>query len=347
MDGYPDLMVHPADDGGCGWYRLVIPAHTLSTYESLVCVVTGLQKMDTLSMRLSGGRVAVVQRQTEQIQLNVAKSYRSAGMKVVHDLDDLLWEAPTYNAYRGMFSNERRQVLDWIMKNVDTLTASTVPIADAIHRRYRRRAHVIPNVLLPAVYRLPHARTNEKLRVGWAGSNTHSHDLERIEAAVRETKDKVQWVFLGYVTPKLEPHVEFHKPVKVREYVQALASLNLDVAIAPLDENQFNDCKSNLKMLEFGAIGLPVITSDVYPYRDNPGVKIKNSKKEWRQWIDAVLAYADNEPLRTQHATATFDYAQRFNCTSPEYRRILRAAWWDSTLKPENPPQQVAKPKPE
>ncbi len=333
MNGLPDLMVHPADEGGCGWYRLVVPAHTLSTYESLVCVVGGLQKMDTLSMRLAGGRVAVVQRQTENIQTNVVKAYKRSGFKIVHDLDDLLWEAPTYNYYRSMFTKERRQTLDWIMKNVDTLTASTVPLANAIYERYRRKAHVIPNVLLPTLYQMPHSRTSERLRVGWAGSNTHSHDLERIETAIRQTKDMVDWVFLGYVPDSLKPYVEFHNPVPVREYVSSLHNLRLDIAVAPLDENKFNDCKSNLKLLEFGAIGLPVITSNVYPYRDNPGVKIKNSKREWKEWIEAILMYAEDESRRTKDAATTFEYAQRFNCTTPEYRRLLRNAWWDSLTR--------------
>jgi len=39
------------------------------------------------------------------------------------------------------------------------------------------------------------------------------------------------------------------------------------VAIAPLDNSEFNRYKSNIKTLEFGACGYPVVASNVEPYR--------------------------------------------------------------------------------
>lgn len=324
----PQILAHPADTGGCGWYRVVVPAQTLSVYEGMRVQIGGLQSLDPIQMKMTGGSVAVVQRQTETVQIDVVKAYHNLGVKVVHDLDDLLWNAPVYNAYRPMFKKERKQTLDWILRNADVLTTSTVPLSDAIFDRHKRRAAVIPNVLATSLFQRPKPRVSGKLRVGWAGSNTHSHDLERLRTVIIQTHKEISWVFLGYAPKELLPYVEIHPPVDVRRYVQALSLLNLDVAVAPLDDNHFNQCKSNLKLVEFGAIGLPVVTSDVYPYKDNPGFKIKNSRKEWKEWIDVLMEYSRNEPLRFLHASLTSEYAYGFNSGNTEYRNLIKRVWW-------------------
>jgi glycosyltransferase involved in cell wall biosynthesis len=51
-------------------------------------------------------------------------------------------------------------------------------------------------------------------------------------------------------------------------YPRAVASLRIDVAIAPLADVPFNRHRSNLKFLEFGALGIPIVASKVEPYAE-------------------------------------------------------------------------------
>ena len=62
-----------------------------------------------------------------------------------------------------------------------------------------------------------------------------------------------------------------------------MASLNLDLALAPLEINAFNEAKSNLRLLEYGALGWPVICTDITPYQtDNPPVlRLPNVPEQW------------------------------------------------------------------
>ena len=327
MAAVRSIIAHPADNSGCGWYRIVIPAHVLQNYENIQCKVGPIFEINTTNMRLDPGSLVVMHRQTEEIQLKIVHTYQRVGKRVLHDIDDLLWEVPISNPYRREFSNERRKNLDSIMRAVDVLTVSTVPLAEEVYRRYRRTPHVVPNVLIPSTYRAPRPRTGDKLRVGWAGTNTHAVDLERIHHVVRETKDTVQWVFMGYRPESLAAYGELLGYAPTQQYMQRLADLNLDVALAPLEHSRFNECKSNLKLIEFGSLGLPVISSDVYPYRANPGVLIKNSRREWKEWIDAIKAYDADDSLRMLHATATYEYANLFRADTDDYRRTLKAAW--------------------
>jgi glycosyltransferase involved in cell wall biosynthesis len=73
-------------------------------------------------------------------------------------------------------------------------------------------------------------------------------------------------------------------------YPQTLAALGLDVALAPLAANRFNECKSNLRLLEYGALGVPVVATDIVPYRCGLPVTLVRNRPV--AWIDAVRALA-------------------------------------------------------
>ncbi len=78
--------------------------------------------------------------------------------------------------------------------------------------------------------------------------------------------------------------------VLIRHYPAKLASLNLDLALAPVEDNIFNTCKSNLRLMEYGACGIPVICSDVECYRgDLPVTRIRNRFIDWRDAIQMHL----------------------------------------------------------
>jgi hypothetical protein len=81
-------------------------------------------------------------------------------------------------------------------------------------------------------------------------------------------------------------------------YPRKLASLNLDLALAPLEHNRFNEAKSNLRILEYGALGWPVIASDIQPYRNAPVRLVNNSS---RAWINAIREHV-SDPTEARRA---------------------------------------------
>lgn len=125
-----------------------------------------------------------------------------------------------------------------------------------------------------------------KPRVGWAGVPQHRGDLELLEQVVRETANEVDWVFMGMCPDFRKPHVkEVHEVVSFDKYQRKLATLNLDIAVAPLEHNRFNEAKSNLRILEYGMLGWPVIASAIEPYRTAPVCLVSNQP---RAWVSAI-----------------------------------------------------------
>jgi glycosyltransferase involved in cell wall biosynthesis len=122
------------------------------------------------------------------------------------------------------------------------------------------------------------------LRVGWAGAQQHAGDLRLLRDVVAATRHEVDWVFLGMVPEGLDSRaIEFHNHVPFADYPAKLASLDLDLAVAPLEQHPFNEAKSNLRLLEYGALGWPVLCTDIFPYRtdDPPVVRLANDAGKW------------------------------------------------------------------
>ena len=110
---------------------------------------------------------------------------------------------------------------------------------------------------------------------------------------VKALAAEVDWVFMGMCPEELLPHVaEYHPGVHFDEYPRRLAGLDLDLALAPLEDNRFNVCKSNLRLLEYGACGFPVVCSDIDPYRGVlPVTRVRNRAEDW---LEAIRAHLPN-----------------------------------------------------
>ena len=97
-------------------------------------------------------------------------------------------------------------------------------------------------------------------------------DYDLIHDAVIRTAGIYQWVFLGYLPPKLKDLIdkkiiEHHPGTSILNYPERLRQLELNVMVAPCIDNEFNRCKSNIKWLEACALGIPLLASDIAAYQ--------------------------------------------------------------------------------
>ncbi len=238
--------------------------------------------------------------------LDALRLYREANHAfVVLGEDDLMTALPPKNPYSKTVYKDIRRRLRRACELADRLVVTTEPLAEAL-RRYNDNIWVVPNGLPTEIWEtLRQARRRRaRPRVGWAGAPQHHGDLELLREVVEATAREVDWVFFGMCPDFLRTHVrEIHDPVSFDAYPGKLASLELDLALAPLELNDFNRCKSNLRLLEYGVLGWPVIASDIEPYRDAPVCRVRNQARAWIQAIrdrihDSDAAWREGDQLR-------------------------------------------------
>jgi len=292
----PFALCYPGDFSGCGHYRVRQPFAAMQAAQLVDGAVSdwGLQPVEL--ERLAPDTI-IFQRQytTPQLELMQSTKAFSRAFKV-YELDDYILDMPTSNPGRELLPKDIAKRLKNAVGLCDRLVVSTQPLANAL-KGFNADIRVVEN-RLPSQWwsglnSLRHQ--GRKPRVGWAGGSGHGEDLHVIAEVVRELAGEVEWVFMGMCPPALRPYIhEFHRGVSIEKYPARLASLNLDLALAPLKDNVFNACKSNLRLLEYGACGFPVICSDTLGYRgDFPVTRVSNKPKAWIAAIREHLAEPD------------------------------------------------------
>ena len=119
-------------------------------------------------------------------------------------------------------------------------------------------------------------RKHKNIRIGWAGGATHDGDLNMVKRAILNIANKhknVEFIFItGGNNPEFLTHprirlLDYHHWRPINKYPQYLKSFNFDISISPLRDTNFNRAKSHLKWLEFSALKVPMVASNVEPYR--------------------------------------------------------------------------------
>lgn len=340
------VAVWPADEGGCGFYRLTWAARALidqgadidlrlpgdgSGLDGLFVTQDGIERLVALQTAPEVD-VVVLQRPLAAWRADLVPLLQQAGVRVVVELDDD-FEAihPRNVSWRNTHPKHspglNREHLMRACRQADLVTVTTPALA----RRYGRhgRCVVIPNHV-PARYLDITAGPHDGLVVGWTGSlATHPTDLQVTRGAVgrmiAETGARCAVVGTGVgVRDALDLHADPAATgwVSLDEYPVAMAQA--DVGVVPLADIAFNHGKSWLKMLEYAALGVPVIAS---PTSDNVrlhalGVGLLAEKpKHWAAHLRRLLADAD---LRAEMSFAGRAVARTLTIEGNADR------WWDA-----------------
>lgn len=227
-------------------------------------------------------------------EMSLLKRYSNA--RRIYELDDYVIEPSKKNDHVRQLPSNIRELVREGVGLCDRVVVSTEPLADALSSMHQD-IRVVPNMLSASLWAglTSQRQTSAKPRVGWAGGTSHRGDLELLLEVIKTLANDVDWVFFGMCPQMLRPYVkEFYEGIPFADYPRKLASLNLDLALAPLEQNLFNDCKSNLRLLEYGACGFPVICTDTKAYAGYlPCTRVKDNSTE--QWLEAIRMHL-NDP---------------------------------------------------
>ncbi|WP_308388911.1 glycosyltransferase [Acidithiobacillus sp. AMEEHan] len=289
----PRILVHPADREGCGEYRIISPMRALQRGGR----VQGWETMrifEPAEMKRFAPDSIVVQRQMEWPQIEALERHKALSKAFrVFEIDDLITNLPVKSLHKAHIHKDIAKRFRKAAGLCNRLVVATEPLAQA-YKGFSDEVRVQPNCVEDAIWGAlrPQRRGGPKPRVGWAGGVGHTGDLEMIADVVRDLANEVEWVFFGLCPDALRPYVhEVHGGVPLPQYPAKLASLDLDLALAPLEDNPFNEAKSHLRLLEYGILGYPVVCSDVYPYQgDFPVVRVNNRYRDWMRAIREAVS---------------------------------------------------------
>jgi len=223
--------------------------------------------------------------------------------KFVHfDTDDLLTDLyKGHRLYETYKEKNLEEITKFIYSNSDLVTVTQRKFAERIKPFCGGVLAVVKNAIdyhLPCwnVLKQPSPRKN-MTRVGWAGGIHHEEDIKEFAGIPhlvnsRVGRENVHWGFYGAPQPNKDDdgnHKDEWQHDVWRNYKKIILSgfrgqpnwqiynalspdsyggiySQIDLAIAPLQMNAFNDSKSEIKVAECGRYKVPLIASDVGCY---------------------------------------------------------------------------------
>lgn len=258
---------------------------------------------------------------------------RLKGMRLVYSLDD--------NYFDLEFTDPSKPaatilpVVTFLLRQADAVLVTTPGLRQRL-LEHNQNVHILPNVLDERllVYRPPlhhQAEAGERpIVIGYMGTGTHDQDLKMIMPALQsihkrhagkieiqlvgvvrkdETRRELEGLPVRYVFPQPEEH---EYPLFMLWFT---ASLHWDIAISPLEATPFNSCKSDIKFLDYSAIGAAGIYSQSPAYaatvkHQQNGLLVENSAEAW---VDALEILLEQPDLRLEIAqnASKYLYAKR------------------------------------
>lgn len=247
------------------------------------------------------------------------------GFKIVVDWDDFFELEPDHYLYASFKSRGFTEAAIQFLQLADVVTVTTELLASRI-RPYHRNVVVIRNALPFDTLQFTKSEDKDSgSPIIWAGGASHSKDLQIISGSF----DHKEITIAGYedvtkATPGTHQETSGKEWAKVAnafegailypatkdtsKYMQAYDGHAF--AVAPLVDNPFNQCKSNLKILEAGAKGIPIICSQTLPYFnpiDAPFVTYADKTWEWEQ---EIKRYLNNPTYREDRGDALAEHVR-------------------------------------
>jgi O-antigen biosynthesis protein len=324
--------------------RMLRRLHHPSTRAEVATDVVSVENF--MARRIDDPDVAIVQRNAIPPGTVDAfiDELASRGIPLVVDIDDdLLALEPGDGSYREYQSHLTS--LGRLVDAADLVTASTEQLRDVMAGR-ARDVVVVPNLLDEALWFGPTVPAPWSRAAHWSkrlagrarrrvaawsapaprrrcnlvyvGSRTHAEDLAMLRPVMEQLQEHSSIDFRLLVIggePEQPLRDRWYRRVHIPggfshypAFVSWLRSVSgsWHIGVAPLQDTAFNRSKSDLKFLEYAALGLPGVFSDVDPYsrsmRDGAtGLLVPNDE---HAWCAAILRIAEDTDLGVQMASA-------------------------------------------
>ena len=303
------ILACPANEGGCAYYRIILPMTKLAQlYGDEVEVRFDMNPLgwdkEGMEREKKGGVVFkdwtpsnfewadVIFTQNIHnfggpYTLRVLEMATDMGKLTHYDNDDLLTDL--------YIDHQLSDLTKHIYGMVDIVSVTQRKFAQRIGEYVGRALVIIKNSIdyeLPC-WNAPKVKSPRKklMRVGWVGGIHHEEDVKEfpLVAAKVNTKvgaENVHWGFYGRPPMPMTDGVpepdwqqdvwknyerQLSKGMRHKNYQvygalpgdqYGLMYTNIDVAIAPLQFNNFNDSKSEIKVAECGRYGVPLVATD-------------------------------------------------------------------------------------
>lgn len=282
----------------------------------------------------SMARTVKIQRPCSETQFRFFREFLKPlsdrhGFWIIMDVDDCLVyeDIPKYNIARETYGNNVKNIIRRSMEMSDFITTTTEYIRDYYVNKFgipKDKFIIIPNYLprwwigncfnIDRTFRNFTEAEKSKLKIAFVCGGNH-YDLQNVNDGKDDFSGIVDWIkdnvnefdfrFVGGIPVQLIPEYQSGKihldpGVDVLNYPREIYDRNYNIWVCPLEDNVFNRCKSNIKLIEAWSMGIPILvqkcecynkyTSDVFEDGNDLDNKISELIRDKKTMIDKLVA---------------------------------------------------------
>lgn len=248
--------------------------------------------------------VVFINKSCDKSTLEVAKIISSLKIKIIYDLDDNIFEFPSYSNGN---SKNNSIVID-ILKLSSSIITCNLPLERLIWKHLKKRTTIIEHGINIEKYVSQNKRKESK-NPKIVFTNADNLKFNNFKGEFILALYKIQEEF-----PDLEIEVYSDKKRILGDKIKytdlgsrsysdhkiELAKSNYWFAIVPLasceepELNNFHNCKSPIKYLDYGMSSIPTIFSDAYIYQGvikhlETGILARNNHSCWLYWLRRLI----------------------------------------------------------
>ena len=315
------LFLKPNKNNGCIHHRIEIPMHNLNK-QSIDFDISSADNLDNIDSSILQRVDLIVFNRLHGIGDDTTQLERLKALKIpyIFDIDDY-WELThnhlMYNLYKQ--ENVPNRLKEYI-KHAACVTTTHEYFAQII-KKVNTNVEVLYNAIDPdqPQWAIKEKEINKRvIDFGWIGGIHHFDDILLLNDGLKKlfssdinnarllmggfNKEDIVWhTMLGLFTNYGKYPHDVMDGLDVYNY--GILYDYIDVSLIPLVDNKFNNCKSQLKIIEAGFKKKPIICSAVMPYlydmNTNHGFYI-DPRRNHSGWYDAIKKLTRHPELITE-----------------------------------------------
>lgn len=217
---------------------------------------------------------------------------RKLSKKLIFDFDDAIFLNSD-----GSYAKTRMQRFIKTVANCDYIFAGNSYLAD-VAKQYNHAVTVIPTSVDVAKYDLPSKKNDDAFELVWIGGKSTKKYITEIIPAMEQAAKSIPNLTLKIIadfaltSPRL-----IIKNIAWTENDEAIELSKSHVGLAPLTNDNWTKGKCALKVLQYMATGLPVVSSPVgvnaYVVENGVNGYIAANNNEWSQQIVKMFKEKD------------------------------------------------------
>ncbi|PWB50240.1 MAG: hypothetical protein C3F13_17385 [Anaerolineales bacterium] len=281
---------------------------------------------------------------------DLVNKIRFKGAHLVYSVDDNYLDLQSLDQVKP--GSETSSIVTFLLQQADAVLVTT-PALSQRFQEFNPKIYILPNQLDERllVIRQPAlpAQLADRIQivVGYMGTFTHDSDLMMIlpalQSIARRYPHRVQFQVVGVINNEdiknelsslplrfVYPHREEHEyPLFMPWFT---GHVHWDIAISPLLADPFNDCKSDIKFLDYASIGAASIFSNVPAYT----ASVQHQRNGWLTentqlgWEDALSNLIEKPDLRIEIAQCAYQYLYSSRILAHragDWVEIFRSLW--------------------